>query len=313
MPTLVAFEGWSDAGGAATAALRHVRDSWESTLVASIESEEFFDFTKRRPTIHRHTVDARTNTPTGDAARNDSGRDGDGDGDGSGDGEWQIDWPDTEIWECRSPAGRYARCVIGAEPHLRWRTFAEGIWSAITPLVPEGKIGPVVALGSVSARVAHTQRSLVFGDSSDESALTSLGVNASAYDGPTCILGVLQQLFSARGVAINSLWATVPTYVPSIECPKASLALLASVAPTFGFDIDLEPIALRSLAYEDQVDELIADDPDMAEFVSRLENGTAAGDDQRLLKHLTGEHSIAHFRDSTISLISDVEHYLRDK
>ena len=287
MPTLLAFEGWSDVGSAATVALRHLRDSWDSTLVASIESEDFFDFTRRRPHV-RKSVGSEDQTT------------------------WRIDWPDTEIWECRSPAGNWARCIIGAEPHLKWRTFARGLCAAIGERSPSAGGGPVVAIGAVSAKVAHTQRPIVFGSSPDRTLMASLGVRNSTYEGPTGIIGVIQHLCRDRGVSTASFWATVPTYVPSIECPKASLALLNSVIAAFAFDIDLDPIALRSMSYEEQVDELLAGDADLTEFVRRLETQADLREGQPGLGQLAEEYLIADYRDPAVSLITYVEHYLRD-
>src|SRR3990172_1123880 len=49
---IAAFRGWNDAGEAATLAVRHLVDSWSAQAFASIDAEEFFDFTVARPMIH---------------------------------------------------------------------------------------------------------------------------------------------------------------------------------------------------------------------------------------------------------------------
>ena len=48
---IAAFEGWNDAGDAATAAVGHMALSWGARPFASIDPEEFFDFTLTRPQI----------------------------------------------------------------------------------------------------------------------------------------------------------------------------------------------------------------------------------------------------------------------
>ncbi len=51
-PVLVsAFEGWNDAGDAATSALRYLADALKAVPLAAIDPEEFFDFTVRRPEV----------------------------------------------------------------------------------------------------------------------------------------------------------------------------------------------------------------------------------------------------------------------
>ncbi|MGH9215670.1 MAG: PAC2 family protein, partial [Acidimicrobiales bacterium] len=46
---LVAFEGWNDAGDAASGAVRYLIDRYDAELVAEIDPEDFFDFTSTRP------------------------------------------------------------------------------------------------------------------------------------------------------------------------------------------------------------------------------------------------------------------------
>ena len=51
-PVMVcAFNGWNDAGEAASAAVSFIRDSFDAEEFASIDPEEFFDFTAVRPTV----------------------------------------------------------------------------------------------------------------------------------------------------------------------------------------------------------------------------------------------------------------------
>ena len=48
---IAAFEGWNDAGDAATMAARHLRDVWDLDLVAELDPEEFYSFTDTRPQV----------------------------------------------------------------------------------------------------------------------------------------------------------------------------------------------------------------------------------------------------------------------
>ena len=51
-PALVcAFKGWNDAGEAATAALGFLIDSFDATEVASIDPDNFYDFTAVRLSV----------------------------------------------------------------------------------------------------------------------------------------------------------------------------------------------------------------------------------------------------------------------
>src|SRR5687768_7052795 len=93
---LVAFEGWSDAGDAASTALRWLRDRWAAEPLAEIDGEEFYDFSETRPQV-RLDGDVRT-----------------------------IEWPCVELtWG--SDAGRDIVALSGSEPHTRWKTFSRQV------------------------------------------------------------------------------------------------------------------------------------------------------------------------------------------
>ena len=55
------------------------------------------------------------------------------------------------------------------------------------------------------------------------------GLEHSRYEGPTGIVGVLQDACVRAGIPAISFWAHVPHYVSQPPCPKATLALLHRV------------------------------------------------------------------------------------
>src|SRR6202021_2681994 len=57
---VVAFEGWNDAGDAATLALDYLAEAWGARRFASIDPEEFYDFTATRPQVKLGEGQART-------------------------------------------------------------------------------------------------------------------------------------------------------------------------------------------------------------------------------------------------------------
>ena len=61
---VIAFEGWNDAGDAATQAVDYFAQEWRARRCATIDPEEFYDFTVTRPTVR----------PTAAAAACSSGR-----------------------------------------------------------------------------------------------------------------------------------------------------------------------------------------------------------------------------------------------
>ena len=51
-PILVAaFEGWNDAGDAATGALEHLELVWDAQPLTEIDPDDYYDFQVNRPTV----------------------------------------------------------------------------------------------------------------------------------------------------------------------------------------------------------------------------------------------------------------------
>lgn len=244
-PVLVtAFEGWNDAGDAASGAVRWLIHRHGAEQVATVDSEEFFDFTSTRPVVRQ----AET-------------------------GERQILWPDTELWSAVTDTDRDLAVLVGQEPHLRWRTWT----SAVLDLVSALDVSLVITLGALLSDIPHTRPTMVTGTADDPELAARLGLVRSTYEGPTGIVGVLGAALREAGVPTVSLWASVPTYVSGAPSPKATLALVERAARVIGVQLPTTDLEIASAAYIRQIDELVASDDDTAAYVSDLE---AAADDE---------------------------------
>ena len=128
--------------------------------------------------------------------------------------------------------------------------------------------------------------------------MTELGLVPSAYEGPTGIVGVLADTLARGGVQVLMLWSAIPHYVSHPPCPKATLALLTQLEKLLGVDLDLGELAELARAWERGVDELAAEDAEVAEYVAQLEQQQDATE----LPEASGEAIAAEF-----------ERYLRHK
>lgn len=248
-PVLVAaFEGWNDAGDAASTAAGYLRSEWGAEPFADIDPEEFFDFTSTRPRVHFDD-----------------------------DGERRVAWPDN-TFSVASVGGSDVVILLGTEPQLRWRTFC----TQVTEVARALDCRLVVTMGALLAEVPHSRPSPVFGTAYDPVVTEELGLLASRYQGPTGIVGVLHTAFRDAGLRSASLWAAVPTYVPAAPSPKAALALVSRAAQLLEVGIPVTALELASASYERQVSELVADDEETSDYVSTLEqrydDGDAAAD-----------------------------------
>jgi proteasome assembly chaperone (PAC2) family protein len=234
---LLAFEGWNDAGEAATTALRYVNDAIQSVPLAEIDPEEFFDFTVRRPNVVlEHTRTRR------------------------------IVWPRNELRYGSLDAERELVTGIGVEPHLRWRRFSQIVVEAAREL----GVRQVVLLGAYLADVVYSRPVKVTGFSSQTGELERLGIDASSYQGPTGIVGVLAEDFQRAGLRVLSLWAGLPHYINASPNPRGALALLQSLTGVLGFRVDDAPLRSAAAEFEEKISQLVASDPELSEYVKQL-------------------------------------------
>jgi len=237
-PVLVlAFEGWSDAGDAASTALRWLRDRCASEPLAEIDGEDFYDFTETRPQVHLEDGVTRT-----------------------------IEWPTVELtWG--DDCGRDIITLVGHEPQLKWPTFAREVLGIADRL----GVGFVLSFGALFTDVPHTVDTNIIGTSTDQALIERLGLQRSMYEGPTGIVGVLHDAFGRAGLQSASLWAPVPAYVPGAPSPKGALALIRRAAAILDVGLVTTDLEIASAAYERQVSQVVEQDEEMTEYVEQLE------------------------------------------
>jgi predicted ATP-grasp superfamily ATP-dependent carboligase len=156
---------------------------------------------------------------------------------------------------------------MGVEPNLRWRTFS----GVVVDFAKELGVELVVTLGALLADVPHTRPTPVTGSATDPDLIQRLGLQASRYEGPTGIVGVLHDACKGAGIPSASLWAAVPHYVSLAPSPKAAAALCERLATLLGAEIDTAELDDAAEAYVRQVSEAIAADEDTAAYVEDLE------------------------------------------
>jgi proteasome assembly chaperone (PAC2) family protein len=259
-PVLVAaFEGWNDAGDAATGAVEHLEGAFSADPLAALDPEDYYDFQVSRPLVAVDEAGVR-----------------------------RLEWPTTRVSLARSAGGRRDLVLVrGIEPNMRWRSFC----GEIVELCADLAVETVVSLGALLADVPHTRPVPVTGTSSDPDLGRTLGLDASRYEGPTGIVGVLQDAAARAGLPSVSFWAAVPHYVAQPPCPKATLALLRHVEEMLDVAVPLGDLPEDARAWERGVDELAREDEEIADYVHRLEQAR----DTTELPEASGEHIAREF------------------
>lgn len=250
---VAAFGGWNDAGEAATGAIDHLLAAWPSRRVATVSSEEYVDFQVNRPVLSTRE-----------------------------DGTRELEWPDTHIDLVTPPRGPEILLVHGPEPSTRWRSFCAEV---LEVLIRHG-VGTLVTLGSLLADTPHSRPLPV---SSGVEVGPDEPVGEDAYEGPVGVPSVLSRMAVVAGMRAVTVWAQVPHYVSQNPSPKAVLALVRELQDQVRAAIPVDDLEEEAAAWQRGVDELARTDPDVADYVARLERAQDAAE----LPDATGD-AIAH-------------------
>lgn len=265
-PVLIAaFEGWNDAGEAASAVIRHLSEVWEAEVVAALDPEEYYDFQVNRPRVSIE------------------------------DGHRVLSWPTTRILVATETGfERDVVLVQGIEPSMRWRAFS----LELLELAQHLGVSTIVTIGALLADVPHTRPIPVTATAEDDSAIHRFDVEASRYEGPTGIVGVLSTTASDADLPTVSAWAAVPHYAGGSPSPKATLSLLRRIESLLGVTIPHGDLEENARAWERGVDELAQSDEEVAEYVQSLEEAQ----DTAQLPEATGD-----------AIAKEFERYLRGR
>lgn len=259
---VVAFEGWNDAGEAASGAVTALKDLLDLYPIAEIDAERYFDYQFNRPTVSQDDDGNRLLSwpsvvaygPTSVlgqrvAAAETPGLAADADLDVSGDNASNI------------------YLLLGTEPSRNWKSFTAEIMATIT----ENAITGVVFLGAMLADVPHTRPISVFVSSENTGVRRALSIEKSSYEGPVGILSVLGEAAEKAGIPTVSIWASVPHYVHNAPSPKATLAIIDKLEEIIDVVVPRGELVDESAAWESGIDVLASEDDEMATYIAQLE------------------------------------------
>lgn len=237
---VAAFDGWNDAGEAASGAIAALRESRDYTRVHSVDPELYFDYQYTRPSSR---MDAN--------------------------GRRELHWPEATLWRPTAATGGTELWLLtGSEPARAWQAFA----NEFIDVALRDDITGFVTLGAMLSDVPHTRPISVFATSQNERLREAHGLEKSTYEGPVGILSVFDHFADRVDIPTASLWASVPHYVATAApSPKATLALLDRLEELTGVGPEREHLRTEAAAWEASIDAAAADDEDMTEYIRQLE------------------------------------------
>lgn len=237
---LLAFAGWNDASSSATSAASHIVEEMDGQEFASIEADPFYNFQDLRPQVSLDEAGRR-----------------------------QISWPSNTFYACETPQLSHDVIVfLGVEPHLQWNRFAQLILS----VTRQFEVRMVVTIGALLADVYHRNAVRITGSSTNAELASRLGLRPSRYEGPTGIVGVLNNLLQENSVPTVSVWANVPHYVNVSPNPKAALALVRRLSEFLSLPFHPSRLEAGAEEFDDKVDRALESNKAVREYVEELRN-----------------------------------------
>ncbi len=247
---IVAFAGWNDAADSATTAVKFLIDKWKPTKFAEIDSEDFFVFTDARPTVK--LVDGLQRA---------------------------VVWPTNQLFAYTSPDSTHDIILfLGVEPQLKWKTFSE----TYLEVCRRFSVSEAIFLGALLAEVPHSTAVPISGTSTTTEVmerLREMEIRNSRYEGPTGMLGILQEVCRQANIPAASLWAAAPHYLAATPNIKVTAALLTYVNTFLSLGLDLSDIQSDAVRFEEQITSLVARDSEASAYVRKLEEQVDDDDD----------------------------------
>jgi len=244
-PTFIAaFDGWVDAGSAATTALEHVVE--DAAVVVRFDADRLFDYRARRPPLE--IVDGKLT---------------------------ELTWHELVIRRTRIGA-RDLLVLVGPEPDYLWRAFTD----AIVELVGEFGVAEWISLGAIPAAVPHTRPVPILGTEASKGLLRGEVTPGPAgiLRVPSALVSALELEVSRVGIPALGYFAQVPHYV-SGPYAAAALELLRALGNHLDTDIPAADLEAESIELRNRLDTAASVDDTTRNYVERLES---MYDEQRL-------------------------------
>ena len=237
---LLSLRPWIDVGSVATMALTWFEEAWKAEPLAQLSRPgRYYDFTRYRPMLYRH------------------------------EGQRQVSVPNTAVHHARVD-GQDWLLMHALEPHSHGDEYVDEVMGLFKRL----GVRQYMLIGSMYAPVPHTRPPLVSGGASGESLRSRLhgaGVKESNYEGPTTIMAMLPAMSQGAGIETATVILQLPAYAQIERDYRGLRCLLELLCRTFGFSLELGPVAEEEQRQAEAIEESVREDSRLQAWVAELE------------------------------------------
>jgi hypothetical protein len=237
---LLSLRPWIDVGSVATMALTWFEEAWKAEPLAQLARPgRYYDFTRYRPMLYRH------------------------------EGQRQVSVPNTAVHHGQVD-GQDWLLMHALEPHSHGDEYVDEVLALFKRL----GVRQYTLIGSMYAPVPHTRPPLVSGGASSDSLrarLSGAGVRESNYEGPTTIMATLPAMSQEAGMETATVILQLPAYAQIERDYRGLRYMLELLCRTFGFALELGPVADEERRQAEAIEESVREDPRLQAWVSELE------------------------------------------
>lgn len=237
---IIGFEGWPNAAEVSSFAIQHLIENLEAKKFASIPNDDFYQLSSLRPvaTIKEGRL-------------------------------LELQFPGNYFYYSKNPTAGDLILFQGIEPHLRWNIFVD----LMLNLVEKFEVSQIITIGGTYDYVPHTYPSRVsalFNHEELKKKIVQAGLGLTEYTGPISIHTFILKAAKERGLKAISLWGHAPQYLQARNV-KVVQAVLQKLADLIGMEIDLSHLQKASDYFDQQINQLVEQDPKLQEIISKLE------------------------------------------
>jgi proteasome assembly chaperone (PAC2) family protein len=237
---IIGFEGWPNAAEVSSFALQHLVENLKAKKFASIPTEGFYQMSSLRP-----------------VAIIKEGR------------LLELKFPGNHLYYSKNVLSHDLILFYGIEPHFRWNIFAD----LLLDLAERFNISQVFTIGGTYDYIPHTYPPMVsalFNHEDLREKVLQIGLGLTEYTGPISIHTFILEASKKRGLKAISLWGHAPQYLQTRNV-KVAFSVLKSLIDLTEMEIDLSELERASEYFDQQVNDLVKQDPKLQEVISKLE------------------------------------------
>jgi len=179
----------------------------------------------------------------------------------------EIEMPSLRVDRLRDLAGTEFLVLHGPEPDFRWRAFAKDtLW-----LIEQLGVNLTIGLHAVPWPAPHTRPVNVTSHGTNPELLADPRQFVGDLEVPAHAAGLLELTLGAAGHTALGFAAHVPHYLAGAQYPRASIALLNSLAGQTGLQLPMDVLRENAQEADDDIARQLSAEPENLEAVHMLE------------------------------------------